>query len=307
MSRRILVVRLGAMGDIIHTLPAVASLKRGHPDAEIYWAAEPRWIPLLEGNPDITALIPIERSQLALTWRRLHARRYDAAVDFQGLIKSALVAGASGAETVYGFDSSAVRERVAAIVYDRTVLPKSAHVVDRNLELARAAGGADITPVFHVPAGRPEGTLPDTPFVLANPFAGWGGKQWPLDYYTALGLRLAGAGYALVLNAAQPFDTHGAHTHVSGLSGLIDATRRAVAVVGLDSGPLHLAAALNKRGVAIFGPTDPGRNGPFGASITVLRAPTAITTYKRHTDMDHSMRAVTPEQVWAALEPQLPH
>jgi heptosyltransferase-1 len=306
MSRRILVVRLGAMGDIIHTLPAVAALKRGNPDVDIDWAVEPRWIPLLEGNPDVSALIRIDRSQLALSWHRLRERHYDAAVDFQGLIKSALVARASRAEVVYGFDSSAVRERSAAIFYSRTILPRSAHVVDRNLELARAAGGAEMTPVFEVPAGRPEGSLPDGPFVLANPFAGWGGKQWPLDSYAALARKLAEAGYALVLNAAQPFDACESHLHVSGLAGLVDATRRAAAVVGLDSGPLHLAAALGKPGVAIFGPTSPDRNGPYGGRIRVLRAPDAITTYKRNADVHDSMRAVTPEQVWAALEPQLP-
>jgi heptosyltransferase-1 len=89
--------------------------------------------------------------------------------------------------------------------------------------------------------------------------------------------------------------------HRSGLSGLIHATRRALAVVGVDSGPLHLAAALGRPGVAIFGPTDPARNGPYGNSICVLRAPSASTTYKRGTSVEDSMRQVTPDQVFESL------
>jgi heptosyltransferase-1 len=93
--------------------------------------------------------------------------------------------------------------------------------------------------------------------------------------------------------------------HVSGLAGLIDATRRAAAVIGLDSGPLHLAAALGKPGVAIFGPTDPARNGPYGSTLTVLRSPRAITSYRRATQPDTSMFAITPDDVFTALVPQL--
>jgi heptosyltransferase-1 len=92
----------------------------------------------------------------------------------------------------------------------------------------------------------------------------------------------------------------GAHVHVSGLSGLIDATRRAHAVIGVVSGPMHLAAALSKPGVAIFGPTDPARNGPYGGSLRVLRSPAAVTTYKRRAD-DRWMREITPAAVVEAL------
>jgi heptosyltransferase I len=93
----------------------------------------------------------------------------------------------------------------------------------------------------------------------------------------------------------------GARVHLSGIEGLIHATRRAVAVIGVDSGPLHLAAALNKRGVAIFGPTDPERNGPYGGAMRVLRDPAAHTTYKRGRKISAEMRAITPQQVIEAL------
>ena len=89
--------------------------------------------------------------------------------------------------------------------------------------------------------------------------------------------------------------------HESGIPGLIDATRRAALVIGVDSGPLHLAAALNKAGAAIFGPTDPIRNGPYGGDFEVFRMPGAQTTHRRGTVISPSMRAITPEQVFAAL------
>ena len=109
-------------------------------------------------------------------------------------------------------------------------------------------------------------------------------------------------GLPLVLNAPYPIRVEGAETHVSGIRGLIHATRRAAAVVGVDSGPMHLAAALGKPGVAIYGPTDPARNGPYGGTFTVLRSPAAVTTYKRTEQPDASMREITPDQVFEALE-----
>ncbi len=112
----------------------------------------------------------------------------------------------------------------------------------------------------------------------------------------------------LVVNGPAPpglAEIAGARLHVSGLSGLIDATRRAAAVIGVDSGPLHLAAALSRPGVAIFGPTDPARNGPYGNSIRVLRSISAVTTYKRGTEIDTSMRKISPDEVFEALRASL--
>src|SRR6202012_3331383 len=119
----------------------------------------------------------------------------------------------------------------------------------------------------------------------ASPLAGWASKQWPMEHYQSLAAKLRDElGIPLVLNGA-PGAAFGAIEpavpNYSGLPGLIDATRRAAAVVGVDSGPLHLAAALAKPGVAIFGPTDPSSHGPYGASLRVLRAHDAVTSYKR--------------------------
>jgi heptosyltransferase-1 len=310
----ILVVRLGAMGDIVHALPAAASLKHGFPGWRVTWVVEPRWAPLLTANPFVDRLVLQDLrpgAGLARFWRELRAARFDFAVDFQGLAKSALVACAARADRIYGFDRSVVREPLAALFYSDRVPTKSLHRVDRNLELAAWAGASTALRSFPLPPGRAEGELPDGAFVLASPLSGWRAKQWPLDYYARLAQRLRReAGLPLVLNGPSAArealaGVAGAVLHLSSIEGLIDATRRAAAVVGVDSGPLHVAAALGKPGVAIFGPTDPAQTGPYGGSFTVLRSPAAVTSYKRRNEIDPSMRAVTPDAVFEALQAQL--
>lgn len=310
----ILVVRLGAMGDIIHTLPAVASLKHSFPRCRLTWAVEPKWVELLEGNPFLDAVAPIGRrriSEFFAAWKLLRGLQADIAIDFQGLIKSATVAAMARPDQIYGFHRSQLRERAAALFYSTYVTAHSAHVVDKNLELAGAAGAANVLRAFPLPPGRPEGDLPRGEFVLANPLAGWGSKQWPLENYARLArLIQEELGMMLVLNSApqaRPIleSVDGAWPHCSGIAGLICATRAASAVIGLDSGPLHLAAALGKPGVGIFGPTDPARNGPYGDSITVLRDAQANTTYKRNTQVDDSMSSISVEAVFEALRARL--
>jgi heptosyltransferase-1 len=314
VTERILVVRLGAMGDIIHTLPAVAALKRNLPGSHLTWVVEPRWAPLLEGNPHIDRVVFLRRHSAAgllASWRDLRAAAYDIAIDFQGLIKSALAAAAARPGCIFGFDTSQLRERAAAVFYSRTALSQGAHVVDRNLDLAAAAFGfSPAAPYeFPLPPGHAEGELPAGEFVLASPLAGWRSKQWPLDHYGALAARLGRElGIQLVLNGPPGCDLpamENVRPHFSGIAGLIHATRRAAAVVGVDSGPLHVAAALEKPGVALFGPTDPARNGPYGGSLRVLRAASAVTSYKRLPEIDESMRRIGPDEVFDALRAAL--
>ena len=225
---------------------------------------------------------------------------------FSGPLQSAIVTRVARRAAAYGFHRSLVREWPAALFYTHALRTAEPHVVGRNLALAVAAGATPGPAEFPLPQGRPEGQLPAR-FVLAAPLAGWRSKQWPLEYYAPLARRLREQfDLALVLNgppSSEPIlrTVEGAHVHISGVSGLIDATRRATAVLGLDSGPMHLAAALRTPGVALFGPTDPARNGPYGNSLTVLRAASAGTTYTRGSFPDPSLRALKPEFVFAAL------
>jgi heptosyltransferase-1 len=199
---------------------------------------------------------------------------------------------------VWGFARHELREKPAAWLYTDLASAPSAHVVDKCLDLAEAAGARRHIE-FPIPAGRPEGVLPEGPFVLASPLAGWAAKQWPLASYSQLAARLK---VPLVLNGPPGMTpVAGTLLHVSGIAGLIDATRRATAVIGVDSGPLHLAAALGKPGVAIFGPTDPARNGPYGGTIEVLRSASAATTYRRDSELAASMQDISPDSVMDSL------
>jgi heptosyltransferase-1 len=301
----ILVVRLGAMGDILHALPAVASLKKSFPRKRIFWVVANKWMELLDGNPNIDELVPFDRQSagaIAKTWRRLRTIRPEIAIDFQGLIQSAIAGRAARPETYFGLTRSLAREPLAALFYTRRVEALGPHRVETNLQLAAAAGAVVLAEESWIPQGRPEGDLPAGPFILTSPLAGWASKQWPLACYEELAKRVRAHGLELVANVPAGRErelgqfTH-LRLHTSSISGLIDATRRAIGVVGVDSGPLHLAAALRKPGVALFGPTDPVQNGPFKSRMTVLRTPDAQTTYKRHAQVDASMTKISAERV----------
>jgi heptosyltransferase-1 len=305
----ILVIRLSAMGDIIHTLPAVTTLKKSFPDRRIAWLVAPRWAPLLEGNPYINEIVLLDRRNLPQaveTLRRVRALNAELAFDFQGLFQSALAGRLARPKALFGFARTVAREPLASALYTHSIPVKGPHRVQRAVQLAQAAGAGNVDFCAWLPSGAPEGELPVAPFVLANAFAGWSGKEWPLESFGMLGSLLNREGLKLVLNVtAQQSEKLKALSnvvvHVSGLQGLLYATRRASAVVGLDSGPLHVAAALNKPGVGLYGPTDPALTGPFGGSMMVLRADDVETTYKRHGEIHHSMREISPQQVLEAL------
>jgi len=307
------------MGDILHALPAAASLKHSFPAAPLTWVVENTWAPLLQQNSFIDRVICLDRRH-PQTWlntlRELREQRFSVAMDLQGLFKSALTASLAKPERIVGYDRKLVRERMAAWFYSSRVSSAAAHIVDRHLDIAAAAGAVNLLRSFPLPAGVPEGELPDGPFVLASPFAGWKSKQWPLEYYADIARELMDRwNLPLVLNGPPGArevlqQVPGAWTHISSIAGLIDATRRSSAIIGVDSGPMHLAAALGKPGVAIFGPTDPQRNGPYGGLLQVLTCGRPAETYKRGdyyrgTTIDQSMRDVTVIQVIRALEPVL--
>ena len=327
--RRILAVRLGAMGDVIHALPAVARLKCSFPQARLTWAVESQWSPLLDGNPYIDEVLPLPISDWrrrfgVVTWREfqavrtsLRASRFDLAVDFQGLLKSALVTFFSRADRVVGFERDQLREPIAASFYSDRVPSEARHVVRKNLDLASAVGGKNGPITFPLPPGKADPALPGGEFVLTCPLAGWTSKQWPPEHYAELARLLwkhrriplvvdcAPRNRAYAEEICNRAPTGSAVLHTSSLEGLIGATRRARAVVGVDSGPLHLASALGIGGVAIYGRTDPARNGPFGSGFVVFRVPGASTSYKRGDEIDDTMLQIAPEKVWQALDGHL--
>src|SRR5271156_5430423 len=148
-DQRILLVRLGSLGDVIHALPAASALRDAFPEARIDWLIEPKWRRLLEGNSDLTEIIPLEKKTAAgliSTIRKLRAARYSCTIDFQGLYKSALPAFASGAPRCIGFPSTYAREGFASFFYTDRISPRGAHKVEHNLTLAEAAGARTSPP-----------------------------------------------------------------------------------------------------------------------------------------------------------------
>jgi heptosyltransferase I len=339
---RLLIVRLGSMGDIIHTLPAASLLRAALPHAQIGWVVEERWGELLcaaseprsgprspqrplvdnvhvvdtkawRKNPLSIATI----EQVAAALSELRGQRYDVAIDFQGAVRSALLARLSKAPIIYGFRQP--RETVATMFYSRQVIAEGSHVAEQNLSLARAfLGPTAALPRIEFPcdpaAERQCQTWLESQsirdFVLLNPGAGWGAKQWPPERYGGLARCLAEAGLKPLINVgpgeetlAQAVEEAGGGSALSfagSLSELLALTRRAKLFVGGDTGPLHLAAALGIPVVAIFGPTSPGRNGPYLTPSIVLRSPSSQTSYVRHSMPEAGLLKIEVEEVLAA-------
>ena len=316
------------MGDILHALPAVTALRAAMPHASIGWAVEPHWAPLLSPTLiDEMHLVPTRvwkqrpfslataRSVLALR-RELRARQYDLAVDLQGSIRSALIARLAAPLRLVG--PAAARELVAARLYGERVSTRTASVITQAGELLAAAIGQPLVPL---PVSLPENSAAEAwadalslppRFTLLLPGAGWGAKQWP--HFELLARALAATGHASIVNAtASTAVFPHARFIPSTLPQLIALTRRAALAIGGDTGPLHLAAALGRRTIALFGPTDPARNGPHfpqtGAKArpVILRNPASQTTYRRTSAPEAGLAAITVEEVLTAalalLEP----
>ncbi len=342
---RLLVVRLGAMGDILHALPGITALRKEHPEWHIGWAVEPRWRallsaeaaglgghergperPIVDGIHEVPnkdwAKNPFGRETLAGIRRlrsELRAQRYDAVLDVQGALRSAVVARLSGCHRIVG--SAAPREAAAKWLYTERVKTDGQHVIEHGLELAGAVAGDLILPTrpwlpVDAEAERWCDRLESLrmaryagkPVVLIHPGAGWGAKRWPPDRYGMVAEEFHRRGAVVLVNAgpgemglaSEVAGGHSISVVESSLAQLIALTRRVSLVIGGDSGPLHLACALGKPVVAIFGPTDPKRNGPYGCRFRVLRNPDSRTDHSRLEPPEAGLLTIGPEQVIAA-------
>jgi heptosyltransferase-1 len=311
---RILILRVGAMGDVLHALPAVAALRATLPDAHIGWAVDPRWSPLLPSPLIDTRHLVNTRawtpfnflpSVLALK-KELRTQHYELAIDLQGNIRSAIIARLAGAPHIAG--SATPRETPARLFYTQRVPLHQPNVIDQAAELISAALNQPIHPIQPTLPTDPASEAwaeqhAPTPFILIAPTAGWGAKEWPLSRYTALIPLLQARGYRVLLNAT-PTSTHSlpGETIPSTLPQLIALTRRAALVIGGDTGPIHLAAALGRPTLALFGPTDPARNGPAfpNARTLTLRHPSSRTDHHRTPLTDPGLKRITVEEVLKA-------
>jgi len=340
---RILIVRLGAMGDVVCTLPAVAALRASRPDAQLGWVIEERWADLLASGgshlgpggsrqkPLVDAIHLVDTKawraapfsdetwrEVAAVFREIRGSRYDLAIDFQGLWKSALFARGSGAAMVVGFAQP--KERLAALLYTRRIAVAAPHILEQNLELAeslaveRRPSSVELLPYDPAAESWCDAELKRRAvgqFAILSPGAGWGAKVWPAERYGEVARAVTGTGLAALVNFG-PGEEELAKGAVAASGGsaqaircsvgeLIALTRRARLFIGGDSGPMHLAAALKVPVIAIFGPTDPARNGPYGTRSIVLRSSSSATSYSHREGMDAGLQDISVEQVSGAV------
>jgi heptosyltransferase I len=337
---RLLVLRLGSLGDIVHTFPAVAGLRESFPNAEIIWLTHPRWELLVQSSGLASRIWPMDpraTPSLRTTIRGLRAAHWDAAIDYQGLWKSAGLAFFGGIKRRIGFSSQTIREFGVPILYTDRVRCVATHIADQNGELSSRAGARNGVAPFslRIPEedicatkqylqklgldyasppqrDKPAATL-GSRYIVLSPGGGWRSKCWPAGRFGQLCRRIRDAlGVRCVVNygpgeedlAKAVRDTSAGADPVlyNGALGLLMALlRNAACIVGGDTGPLHLAIALGTPAVAIHGPTDPARNGPYRTDDIVLRAPDAVRTHSRVDETHPSMLRIEVEQVFAAL------
>lgn len=289
---KVLVIRLGSLGDLVHVLPAVAALRRAWPEAQIDWLVEKPHAALLALVPTISNVIVLQGRSVGgwlATRAQLRVRRYDLAIDFQGLVKSAALARLSGARRVIGFDTPALREAAARFFYtEQRQVGEGRHVIDKNLALAAALSdpgpgrasdpaGPRTFPLSLMPSPALDEVRRSgiTDFVLLNPGAAWPNKRWPPDRFGEVARRLRetrgwpsvvlwGPGESdladAVVAASQGAAVRAPETTFNDVLAVAGAARL---IVSGDTGPLHLAAAAGCPVVAVFGPTTPARNGPW--------------------------------------------
>jgi len=276
----ILVFRLSALGDVIHTIPAVMALKNALPEANVGWVVERPYRDLVRTVTGVET-IPVSMKKWGRAFvssrgemfaARASMRGFDVAVDFQGLIKSASLAWVSRARVRYGFDRDAIREGPAGVFLNRRVsVDPALHIVEQNLALARAVVPSiesvpevDFAPFAADPSGKLR-ELKDS--VVLVPGAGGPDKQWPPERFGEVARRIGDRRVIAVWGPDEEALAAATGCEVAPPTDLRELAwllRHARLVIAGDTGPLHLAAALGTRVVALFGPTDPRRNGPYG-------------------------------------------
>lgn len=350
MSMRILIVKLGAIGDIVHTLPAAAAIRANVPQAHISWVVESRSAGILHGCPAVDDIIEIDTRSMrggkvideilldmSKQAKLIRRRKYDVALDFQGLIKSAVIAKVSGAGQRWGFARPALREPASRFLLTDTVaIPPKTHVIHKNLHLASAALGfafdgerlefpiavdeADIAEADAIITQTGEGiTQTGERFAILNPGGGWVTKLWHAEKFGQLADRIFEATGMPSVIATGPAETGLAGRAAAasrsgkliaaqpGLKGFYELARHAAVYVGGDTGPTHIAVAAGAPVVGIFGPTEWWRNGSLAPlDICVERTDIGCRTdCHRRTCSNWICMDIGVEEVFAAVMKRL--
>ena len=304
---RILIVKLGSIGDIVHTLPALAALRAAMPQAEISWVVERRSAEILRDNPLLDRLIEVDTKALRRglmsgetlraprqQLRRLRASAFDVALDFQGLLKSASIARLSGARRVFGYSRAGLREPASALLLSKTVsVPQQTHVISKSLLLLKGALDIPLPEEISFPINttandeaeaRAAAATTAGKYAILNPGGGWPTKLWSVDRFGKLADQLwsnygiaslvtYGPGEEKLAEGVRQSSVSGKAQPVSlSLKAFYSLARDAKVYVGGDTGPTHIAVAARAPIVGLFGPTEWWRNGsPRPEDICVER------------------------------------
>ena len=328
---RVLIVRLGSLGDVIHAIPAAAALRNRYPAARIDWLVDPRYVELLTLVESLDTAIGIDpralgrraqRAGFLRTLRELRRTHYDAVFDFQGLLKSALLARVAGGATTVGLPRAHLREPAARLLYTETPDPgPSPHVVHKNLALLTAVGVHDRHVRFpiNIPHTAAVQSVADrlaaSGYALINPGAAWPNKRWPPERFGAVAAAIRhelGLASVVLWGPGEESLAAGVIAASSGaaelsppttISDLVGLARSARLMISGDTGPLHIAGAVGTPIVALFGPTYPERNGPWlPQDVTISQVQQCICRYERRCRRaNRCIDDITVDEVLAAI------
>jgi ADP-heptose:LPS heptosyltransferase len=282
--KSILIIKPSSLGDIVHTLPAVSAIRQANPDSEITWVINPEWAPLLRGNRDVDHVHIFPRGEFRglgaprsmLPWlKKTRQLRPDAAVDFQGLLRSALIGRISGARDFYGLSDG--REGSRLFYKSVARVDRKSHAVERYLKLAETTGAPITFPLrFPLPSGDALPRFDDhPPFILLHPFSRGRGKS--LSDRTVQEFCQAFAPTRVVVVSKSKLrgkipENCVDLTNQTTLLQLVWLIRKARCTISVDSGPMHIAAAITTNLISIHTWTDPRRVGPYNASAWIWRS-----------------------------------
>ena len=336
----ILIVKLSAIGDVIHTLPSLAALRKRYPDAHIRWVIEEGSADIIQGHPCLDSVVVSRRKKWLRNLRALRDvrktideirsflvtlrdREYDLVVDFHGLLKSSLIVLLSRGKRKLGYDS--MQELSGLFLNEKVGEDMNKHAVERYLDLPRHLGADTRAPEFYIHIEEENrkrveqlleenGIHPEDRFVSVNPVALWDTKMWEDGKFALLCDRIVGGlNLKVVFTGGRDRETvehirslmHGPSADIAGRTTLRDLAylyERSALVVTTDTGPMHVAAAVGTPTVALFGPTDPARTGPYGVGHTVVRKDLPCSPcFLKRCEARQCMRQISVEDVFQAV------
>lgn len=337
----ILIVKLSAIGDVIHVLPSLSVLREHYPDAHITWVVEEAAADVIKNHPYLDEVLISRRKKWSQDFRggqfrsvlqemssfikKLRQRRYDLVIDFHGLFKSSVIVFLSRGKRKLGYDS--MQELSGLFLNEKIPEDLNKHAVDRYLDFprylgAKTEGAKSVLPRNDAAEARVsmllgKYNLEDKKFIAVNPVALWETKLWNDEKFARLAdfikdqlslkVVFTGSEEEPLTKITGLMTTEGINLGgQTSLSELASLYKRALMVISTDSGPMHLAAAVGTPVIALFGPTDPNRTGPYGAGHTVIRNEMECSPcFLKQCPAAKCMENITPEQVFVAVKKTL--